>query len=157
MSIRQSAVPQEVEMNQLSITKQKNKAMLPAISIQPELFQQLNPFKNLQKNYTIDYQENNNTLIIKGEFTSKSSELALSRCQHIIEQHLAHHPEMHLFIYFKKYDLVNTHAWVKCMDQLEHQSDHIHINWFMNGTNNDSYQMANEILHAYQVRAIDIV
>jgi hypothetical protein len=131
--------------------------MLPAaISIQNH-FSPLSFFFPKKESFTIDYQPESNTLIIKGKFNSEESRQALKQCREIIEQHLFNHKEIHLFMYLKEYDLANVYTWTSVMDELEHTSERIIVNWFMNGTNQSSYRLANEVLHAYRVRSFDVV
>jgi hypothetical protein len=131
--------------------------MLPAVISSQIHSSSFNVFFNRKQKFIIDYQPSADTLVIKGNFDCEESKHALTDCRHIIEKHLQEHKDIHLFVYFKEYDLANIYAWTNMMDVLEHQSDRIMVNWFMNGTNQSSYSLANEVLHNYRVRAIDVL
>jgi hypothetical protein len=131
--------------------------MLPALTIAYEPYLGISPHHPKHEPFKVEFQSDNDTLIIKGNFNSEESLQALSQCGHLIANHLKNHKEVHLYVYLKKYDLSNLHSWTSTMDRLEESSQKIHINWFMNSTDQKSYKIVNEVLHSYQVRTIDII
>ena len=109
--------------------------------------------------FTIEYKEETNTFILKGEFDSEKSYQSLRDAHKLIQQHMNSRSEINLYLYIKTADLKAINLLNQISGQCKDFTGKTHVTWFVSSTQPSQYAMAYEMTCRYDLNTtiVDVI